>query len=101
MLRRLIADQQHGSHAPAAPVAASPLDQLRQLAGLRDAGIVTQAEFDAKKADLLGLGGGPSAAQQAGSVRGKATFCTQCGTKLTEAVAFCPQCGARQEAHAT
>jgi hypothetical protein len=38
--------------APAAPTA---LEQLRQLGELRDAGVVTEAEFEAKKAQLLGL----------------------------------------------
>ena len=32
----------------------SPIDRLRQLAELRDAGIVSPAEFEAKKAELLG-----------------------------------------------
>ncbi|WP_201293245.1 DUF4429 domain-containing protein [Arthrobacter zhaoguopingii] len=41
--------------APAtAPAATSVLDQLSQLAGLRDSGVLTAAEFDAKKAELLG-----------------------------------------------
>ena len=52
--------------APAAPVAAAPaaaapaasmddkLAQLKQLGELKDAGILTQAEFDAKKALILG-----------------------------------------------
>lgn len=35
----------------AAPV--SPADEIRKLKGLLDDGILTQAEFDAKKADLL------------------------------------------------
>ena len=37
---------------PAAP-APDPMEQLRKLGQLRDAGIVTQEEFDAKKADIL------------------------------------------------
>lgn len=54
--------------APAAPVAAAPaapapapavendlVTQLKQLAGLRDAGILTEEEFAAKKAQLLGI----------------------------------------------
>lgn len=48
--------------APAAPAAAAPataqpdnLDQLKKLAELRDAGIVTEEEFEAKKKQLLGL----------------------------------------------
>ena len=41
--------------APPAPVATAPdpTTQLQQLAGLRDAGILTEAEFSAKKADIL------------------------------------------------
>lgn len=48
-----------GGPAPAAaPAAASGpaetvSDQLRQLGELRDAGVLTQEEFDAKKAELL------------------------------------------------
>jgi len=44
--------------APAAtpPVAEDPLvTQLKQLAELRDAGILTEDEFNAKKTQLLGL----------------------------------------------
>jgi hypothetical protein len=44
------------SPVPTAPTAAghpSVLDQISQLAGLRDAGVLTDAEFDAKKAELL------------------------------------------------
>ena len=39
--------------APAPEVAPDSLDQLRKLAELRDAGIVTDEEFEAKKAKLL------------------------------------------------
>lgn len=45
--------------APAAPAAApigmDNLEQLKKLAELRDAGIVTEEEFEAKKKQLLGL----------------------------------------------
>jgi hypothetical protein len=44
--------------APAAPAPVSNDDmvqQLEQLAQLKDQGILTQAEFDAKKAQILGL----------------------------------------------
>jgi hypothetical protein len=37
------------------PAAASPADQLRELASLRDDGIITEEEFEAKKKQLLGL----------------------------------------------
>lgn len=44
-------------HSPVAAAAPSPaptvLDQIAQLAGLRDAGVLTTEEFDAKKAELL------------------------------------------------
>ena len=38
--------------APAAPTASVP-DQIEQLARLRDQGVITAAEFEAKKAELL------------------------------------------------
>ena len=45
--------------APPAPAAGTPsmddkLDQLKKLGELRDAGILTDAEFDAKKTAILG-----------------------------------------------
>lgn len=50
-IRHLIAE----SHAPAAAAPAAPdvADQLRKLGELRDSGILTPEEFDAKKAELL------------------------------------------------
>lgn len=45
--------------APAASIASEPsglVGQLGQLAQLRDAGIVSEAEFGAAKARLLGTG---------------------------------------------
>ena len=52
--------QQQAAAAPAPqPVAAAPQDamvaELQQLAALKDQGILTQEEFDAKKKQLLGL----------------------------------------------
>jgi hypothetical protein len=46
-----------GAPAPAAPAALSDdvYDQLKKLGELREAGILTDAEFDAKKAQILGL----------------------------------------------
>ncbi|SDZ93131.1 Short C-terminal domain-containing protein [Bowdeniella nasicola] len=45
-------------HIPPAPPQPAPptdvMDQLRKLGELRDAGVLTEAEFEAKKADLLG-----------------------------------------------
>lgn len=47
-----------GADAPGAAgdatSAESPLDTIRRLGELRDAGYVTQEEFEAKKAELLG-----------------------------------------------
>ena len=42
--------------APAGGGTSSDVDQLTQLASLRDAGILTEEEFAAKKAQILGLG---------------------------------------------
>lgn len=52
--------EQQAAAAPAPqPVAAAPQDdmvaELQQLASLKDQGILTQEEFDAKKKQLLGL----------------------------------------------
>jgi hypothetical protein len=40
--------------APTAAPAPSVVEQLQQLANLRDAGILTEAEFEAKKTEMLG-----------------------------------------------
>ncbi len=45
-------------HPSAAPQAASPpftADEIEKLASLKDRGVLTQEEFDAKKRQLLGL----------------------------------------------
>lgn len=51
--------QQQYAAAPAPQPASNDTDdqiaQLQQLAQLKDQGILTQAEFDAKKAQILGL----------------------------------------------
>jgi hypothetical protein len=39
---------------PAPTVVSDPMEQLRKLGELRDAGVLTNAEFEAKKADMLG-----------------------------------------------
>jgi hypothetical protein len=53
--------QQSAAEAPApapapAPVAAAPdpIEQLTQLAALKDSGALTEAEFEAQKAKILG-----------------------------------------------
>lgn len=53
---KALADELNAAiHAKHEPVAAAPdiADQLRKLGELRDSGVLTQAEFDAKKAELL------------------------------------------------
>ena len=59
---RLDEDDDEEEDEPAAAAAAAPapaggdyLDELERLAGLRDKGILTDAEFEAKKKQLLGL----------------------------------------------
>jgi hypothetical protein len=54
-LLALILGSETTTPAPAAVVAAEadPMEQLRKLGELRDAGLLTQEEFDAKKAELL------------------------------------------------
>ena len=42
---------------PAAPPGPDPVDRLKDLAALHDAGSLTDAEFSAAKAKLLGLEG--------------------------------------------
>jgi hypothetical protein len=46
--------QQYAAPPPAAPAQPDTIAQLKQLAELKDQGILTQAEFDAQKAKLLG-----------------------------------------------
>lgn len=52
--RKRAAQQPAAAPAPAAPVEDS-IEQIKKLAELRDAGILTDAEFEAKKKQLLGL----------------------------------------------
>jgi hypothetical protein len=47
------AEQQAAAPPPAAP-AADPIEQLKELAALKDQGILTEEEFAAQKAKLLG-----------------------------------------------
>ena len=39
---------------PPAPAAPDPIEQLTRLAALKDSGALTQEEFDAQKAKILG-----------------------------------------------
>jgi hypothetical protein len=52
--------QEAAAEAPAAPApepaaaAPDPIEQLTQLAALKDSGALTEAEFEAQKAKILG-----------------------------------------------
>lgn len=46
-------ESQIGQPSPAAAAAPDPADQIRKLAELRDQGIVSETEFQAKKAQIL------------------------------------------------
>lgn len=48
-------EQQPQAVAPAAPAVDDTTAQLQQLAALKDQGILTQEEFDAKKKQILGI----------------------------------------------
>ena len=48
------AQQQVVPATAAGPMGSSQIDELTKLAGLRDQGILTAAEFDAQKAKILG-----------------------------------------------
>jgi len=52
-LIRELAGRSHVASQPAAAGAPDPLDQLKKLGELRDAGVLTAAEFEAKKGELL------------------------------------------------
>jgi hypothetical protein len=52
-LIRELAGRSHGANQPAAAGAPDPIEQLKKLAELRDAGVLTAAEFEAKKRELL------------------------------------------------
>jgi hypothetical protein len=41
--------------APAPAAAPDPIEQLKELAALKDQGILTDAEFQAQKAKILGM----------------------------------------------
>lgn len=47
-------EQTPSAPATSPPPAADPIEQLKRLGELRDAGVLTPEEFEAKKADLLG-----------------------------------------------
>lgn len=46
---------EESQQAPAQPAQDDTVEQLQQLAQLKDQGILTQEEFDAKKKQILGL----------------------------------------------
>jgi hypothetical protein len=51
--QQVVYQQAPAAPAPAAP-AADPIQQLKDLAALKDQGVLTEAEFAAQKAKLLG-----------------------------------------------
>lgn len=55
--KAIIAKEEHGPADAAAPAASekSYLDELERLAALRDQGVISEEEFNAKKKQLLGL----------------------------------------------
>ena len=53
ILRALVAEAQQAGQAATSATVPDVTDQLRKLGELRDAGIVTEEEFAAKKAELL------------------------------------------------
>lgn len=48
------AQQQQSAPAPAASPAVDPIAQLKELAELKSQGVLTEAEFEAQKAKILG-----------------------------------------------
>ena len=47
--------EQVAAQAPPAAAGDDVIEQIKALAGLRDAGVLTEEEFSAKKAQLLGI----------------------------------------------
>jgi len=47
-------EQQQAAPPPQAPAAVDPIEQLKKLAELKDQGILTEEEFTAQKAKILG-----------------------------------------------
>lgn len=54
-IRTLIADHQRELSGHRDPAPSDPIDQVKRLAELRDEGLLTPAEFERKKRELLGL----------------------------------------------
>ena len=48
------AEPQYVQEAPPPPPAADPIEQLTKLGQLRDSGVLTEEEFEAQKAKILG-----------------------------------------------
>jgi Short C-terminal domain len=48
------AQPQYVQEAPPPPPAADPIEQLTKLGQLRDSGVLTEEEFEAQKAKILG-----------------------------------------------
>lgn len=54
-LRRLVADHHNVGSGSSPTSAQDPADQIRRFAGLRDDGLISEDEFQAKKRAILGL----------------------------------------------
>ncbi len=52
---QMAAQQQHAAPAPAEPAQPDYAAELEQLAQLKDQGILTEEEFEAKKKQILGI----------------------------------------------
>lgn len=67
----------------------SVFEELTKWKKLLDDGVITQEEFSAKKAQILGI-----ADLKKGEVKKGQQYCAECGTKLPDDAQFCPECGA-------
>ena len=87
----------------AAPVAAaaamakggaSVADELKKLAELRDAGVLTEAEFQAQKAATMGISPAPTPAQETPVKSIPMGRCSKCNTAVPLNSSECPNCKA-------
>ncbi len=65
------------------------LDDLEHLANLRKSGIISEAEFDAKKKEILAGIGARTNGRDAGC------RCPECQGRVSERSRWCPRCGCR------
>ena len=65
------------------------IDRLKDLKNLYEAGILTQEEMEAEKAEILGTSATPTE-----PVKKKATIaCPYCGELISDEAKTCPYCG--------